>query len=100
MLFAIRWKLGELLGWDGPATGLGSRVPTLRDRLPADLHDASPGPDFDALPFSSLYMLDDDGSSEIIVAGSAGETAGRANGSPSLPIVSSVCAMVASYAAV
>jgi len=36
-LFAIRWKIGELLGWDGPAAGLGSRVPTLRDRLPADL---------------------------------------------------------------
>ena len=49
-LFAIRWKLGELLGWDGPDAGLGSRVPTLRDRLPADLRDAPPGPDFDALP--------------------------------------------------
>src|SRR5215213_7405562 len=36
-LWAIRWKLGELLGLDGPATGLGSRVPTLRERLPADL---------------------------------------------------------------
>ena len=40
-LFAIRWKLGELLGWDGPDAGLGSRVPTLRDRLPADLRDAA-----------------------------------------------------------
>jgi len=38
-LFAIRWKIGALLGWDGPDTGLGSRVPTLRDRLPADLRD-------------------------------------------------------------
>src|SRR5207237_3585069 len=36
-LWAIRWRLGELLGWDGPGTGLGSRVSTLRDRLPADL---------------------------------------------------------------
>src|SRR3954452_22267205 len=33
-LFAIRWKLGELLGWDGPDAGPGARVPTLRDRLP------------------------------------------------------------------
>ena len=34
-LFAIRWKLGALLGWDDPDSGLGSRVPTLRDdRLP------------------------------------------------------------------
>src|SRR5438132_13043799 len=55
-LFAIRWKLGELLGWDGPSTGVGSRVPTLRDRLPADLHDTPSGPDFDELPFTSLYL--------------------------------------------
>src|SRR6478736_4307217 len=39
-LFAIRWKVGELLGWDDPDTGLGSRVPTLRDRMPADLRAA------------------------------------------------------------
>ena len=39
-LFAIRWKVGELLGWDGPDAGLGSRVPTLRDRLPVDLRDS------------------------------------------------------------
>ena len=64
-LFAIRWKLGELLGWDGPDAGLGSRVPTLRDRLPADLRDAPSGPDFDALPFTSLYLLDDEWAAEI-----------------------------------
>jgi hypothetical protein len=64
-LFAIRWRLGELLGWDDPDTGLGSRVPTLRDRLPADLRDAPAGPDFDALPFSSLYLLDDEFAAEI-----------------------------------
>jgi uncharacterized protein DUF2867 len=64
-LFAIRWKVGELLGWDGPDAGLGSRVPTLRDRLPADLRDAPSGPDFDALPFTSLYLLDDEWAAEI-----------------------------------
>ena len=63
-LFAIRWKLGELLGWDGPDAGLGSRVPTLRDRLPADLRE-NPGPDFDALPFSSLYLLGYEWAAEI-----------------------------------
>jgi hypothetical protein len=63
-LFAIRWKVGELLGWDGPDAGLGSRVPTLRDRLPADLLDA-PGPDFDALPFTSLYLLENEFAAEI-----------------------------------
>ena len=64
-LWAIRWKVGELLGWDGPDAGLGSRVPTLRDRLPADLREAPSGPDFDTLPFTSLYMLDDEWAAEI-----------------------------------
>jgi len=62
-LFAIRWKLGELLDWDSP--GVGSSVPTLRERLPADLRDAPTGPDFDALPFTSLYLLDDEFAAEI-----------------------------------
>ena len=64
-LFAIRWKIGELLGWDGPDAGLASRVPTLRDRLPVDLRDAPSGPAFDALPFRSLYLLDDEWAAEI-----------------------------------
>src|SRR5882672_2952141 len=57
MLWALRWKLGELFGWDGPDDGVGARVPTLRDRLPADLREAPPGPEFDSLPFTSLYLL-------------------------------------------
>jgi Protein of unknown function (DUF2867) len=64
-LFAIRWKVGELLGWDGPDAGLDSRAPTLRDRLPVDLRDGPSGPDFDALPFASLYLLDDEWAAEI-----------------------------------
>jgi len=64
-LFAIRWKIGELLGWDSPDTGLGSRVPTLRDRLPLDLRDAPAGPDFDALPFTPLYLIGDEFAAEI-----------------------------------
>ena len=64
-LFAIRWKLGELLGWDDQGSGLGSRVPTLRDRLPADLREARSGPEFDSLPFTSLYQLDDEWAAEI-----------------------------------
>lgn len=62
-LWAIRWKLGALLGWDDEDAGVGRRVPTLRDRLPADLRDA-PKPDFDALPFCSLYMTDDEFAAE------------------------------------
>ena len=65
MLFAIRWKLGELLGWDGAESGVGARVPTLLERLPADLREAPRGPEFDALPFRSLYMLDNEFAAEI-----------------------------------
>ena len=63
-LWAIRWKLGELLGWD--RAELGVRVPTLRDRLPEDLRDAPSGPDFDALPFTPLYLLEDEFAAEVI----------------------------------
>jgi hypothetical protein len=64
-LWALRWKLGDLLGWDDEEGGLGSRVPTLRDRLPADLRDAPRGPDSDSLPFSSVYLLEDEWAAEI-----------------------------------
>ncbi|HEY2258935.1 MAG TPA: DUF2867 domain-containing protein [Solirubrobacteraceae bacterium] len=63
-LFAIRWKLGELLGWDDDETGIGSRVATLRDRLPADLRD-TPNQEFAALPFTTLYLLEDEWAAEI-----------------------------------
>ena len=62
-LSAARSKLGALLGWDDPDAGVGSRVPTLRERLPADLRDA-PRPDLGALPFSSLYLLEDEFAAE------------------------------------
>lgn len=63
-LFALRWKIGGLFGWDDDKAGIGSRVPTLRDRLPADLR-AAPGPEFEALPFTSLYELDDEWAAEV-----------------------------------
>jgi hypothetical protein len=65
-LWAIRWKAGQLFAWDSPDAGLGSRVATLRDRLPADLRGAPPGPDFRALPFNSLYLLKDEWAAEIV----------------------------------
>jgi hypothetical protein len=65
-LWAIRWKVGELLGWDGPDAGHGSKRPTLRDRLPMDLRETSSGPDFETLPFTSLYLLDDEWAAEIV----------------------------------
>lgn len=63
MLFALRWKIGGLLGWDQPQSGVGARVPTLRDRLPADLVTA-PRLRFRALPFTSLYLLDNEFAAE------------------------------------
>ena len=62
-LFAARWWLGGLLGLDRPETGVGSRVPSLRERMPADLR-AAPAPAFDALPFTSLYLLEDEFAAE------------------------------------
>ena len=64
-LWAIRWKLGELFGWDDADSGVGSRVPSLRDRLPADLRDGPSGPEFAELPFTSLYLTDDEWAAEV-----------------------------------
>jgi hypothetical protein len=64
LLFALRWKLGELFGWDDDRDGLGGRVASLRDRLPADLRD-TPRPGFRKLPFETLYLTDDEWAAEI-----------------------------------
>ena len=65
MLFEARWKLGAVLGWDRPDSGIGSRVETLRDRLPDDLREAPPGPGFESTPFAPLYLLDDEFAAEV-----------------------------------
>jgi len=64
-LWRLRFEIGELLSWDEPDSGLGSRVPSLQSRLPSDLRDASSGPVFDALPFVSLYQLENEWAAEI-----------------------------------
>jgi hypothetical protein len=66
VLWVIRLKLGELLGWDGPEGSRGARRPSLRDRLPADLRAGPSGPDHRALPFTSLYLTADEWAAEII----------------------------------
>jgi hypothetical protein len=65
LLWSIRWRLGALFGWDRPGAGVGKRVPTLRDRLPADLRDAPSGPEIPGLPFEPLYLTDDEWAAEI-----------------------------------
>jgi len=65
MLAAIRLRIGDLIGLDAPETGLGSRVGSLRDRIPVDLRDGPSGRDFDELLFSPLYLLHDEWAGEI-----------------------------------
>src|SRR5437764_2387021 len=63
-LFAVRDALGRLLRLDDDSSGVGGRVASLRDRLPADLRDRPPGPTFAAVPFTSLYRTDDEWAAE------------------------------------
>ena len=63
LLFAVRSRLGDLLHLDDVADGT---VPTLRDRFPADLRAAPRGPTAEALPFTSLYLLDDEWAVEAV----------------------------------
>jgi ketosteroid isomerase-like protein len=65
VLFALRWKLGELFGWDDREADHGPQRPTLRDRLPADLRDSASGADFDPAPFTTLYLTGDEWAAEI-----------------------------------
>lgn len=65
VLFAIRWKLGALFGWDTSSAGVGGRVASLRDRLPADLRDAPRGPDSDRMPLTAVYELADECAREL-----------------------------------
>ncbi|MEV0172364.1 DUF2867 domain-containing protein [Streptomyces sp. NPDC050803] len=65
VLFAVRWKLGALLGWDKPGTGVGGRLTPLRDRLPADLREGPRGPDLGVSPFTSVYQLHDEWAAEM-----------------------------------
>jgi hypothetical protein len=65
LLWNLRFKTGELLGLDDAKTAVGSRVRSLRERLPADLRHGSAGPVFDSLPFTSLYLLEHEFAAEI-----------------------------------
>jgi hypothetical protein len=74
-LFALRWKLGKLFRWDEPGSGVGERVDSLRERLPADLLAAPRGPDLRTVPgrdeqdgppvFSSVYKTHDEWAAEL-----------------------------------
>ena len=64
-LMAVRWKLGAWFGWDAPGKGIGTRVQSLRERLPGDLAAGSRGPDSTTLPFTSVFQTHDEWAAEI-----------------------------------
>jgi hypothetical protein len=67
MLWKLRRKVGELLGWDDLDAGHGAERPTLRHRLPVDLREGPSGPDVPGIAdFTPLYLLDDEWAAEVI----------------------------------
>ena len=63
--FALRWKLGAILGLDKSKAGVGARVQSLRDRLPADLREAAGGSDSGVTAFTLVYELDNECAREL-----------------------------------
>lgn len=66
-LFAVRWKLGALFGWDDPAQGLAAkgRVSSLCERLPDDLRQPQSGTPVPNIPFVELYQLHNEHAIEL-----------------------------------
>jgi len=62
VLFAVRWKLGELFGWDAGE----STVPSLTERLPDDLRRPDAGNPMPGLPFTLLYQTRDEVAMEVV----------------------------------
>jgi hypothetical protein len=60
LLFAIRWKLGEIFGWDDPDQGIGVRTRSLIERLPDDLLQPATGTALADAPFTLLFQLADE----------------------------------------
>ncbi|MFD9823661.1 DUF2867 domain-containing protein [Streptomyces violascens] len=65
LLFAVRWKLGALLGWDRPQAGTGKGAQPLRDRLPSDLLEAPGSSDAGLSPLAPVYELDNECALEL-----------------------------------
>lgn len=64
-LWSLRWKLGTLFRLDGRESGLESRVESLRDRLPEDLRNTPTGPDEAWLPFTPVYLTENEFAAEL-----------------------------------
>ncbi|RJO74104.1 DUF2867 domain-containing protein [Nocardia panacis] len=65
LVFAVRWKLGELFDWDEPEAGLAGRSESLCDRLPEDLRQEDAGQPVGDTPFTSVYRLHHESADEL-----------------------------------
>jgi Protein of unknown function (DUF2867) len=65
VLFEIRWMIGRLCGWDERPSDEG-QVSSLRDQLSPDLRAGPPGPEFSVLPFTPLYLGNDEWAAETV----------------------------------
>ena len=66
-LFAIRWWLGQRLGWDDDVNVMpipGCKETSLRERLPADL-GTEPSPTGDGSPFRAVYETPTEWAAEL-----------------------------------
>ena len=64
-LWALRWRLGELFGWDGERQGLGTRVRSLRYRLPPDLRETANKPPITGGLLAPLYVTEREAAAEL-----------------------------------
>ncbi|OLE22327.1 MAG: hypothetical protein AUG49_19430 [Catenulispora sp. 13_1_20CM_3_70_7] len=64
-LFWLRWKLGALLRLDRAGGGLGTRVASLRERLPEELRAAATAHQDTGSTFTFLYEVADERAMEI-----------------------------------
>jgi len=64
-LFAVRWKLGRLFGWDREGGGLDGRVESLVDSLPADLRERPRPADVPSSPFTPLFLTENEYAAEL-----------------------------------
>lgn len=66
ILFAVRWKLGALLGWDQDEGGVAARVRSLRERLPDDVRAAPADKQDPDSPFTRVYELHNELADEVV----------------------------------
>ncbi len=64
-LFAVRWGIGRLFGWDRAGRGTDGRVESLAGRLPADLRSQPGPPAGRSSPFTPLFLTENEYAAEL-----------------------------------